>query len=254
MRPFGCHVSILNTIDHLGKFDGKSDEGLFVGYSLSSKAFRVYNIRTRRVEEILHVEFLENKPMIAGDGPKWLFDIDSLTKSMNYVPVVAGTNSNDFIGIQASFGVGTSNKETGLSQDYIVLPLWKDDSLFDSVDDRSHPSNDDEKKDDVNLRKEKEHITNDVNTVRLNINTGSANINIVSPSINTVSASSFQTQPEVTPLKKNVTFEAPYEDFLGGEADITDITNSYTVLTSPNTRIHKDYSLEDVIGDVQSGV
>ncbi|GJZ56798.1 retrovirus-related pol polyprotein from transposon TNT 1-94 [Tanacetum coccineum] len=41
MKPFGCHVTILNTLDKLGKFDGKSDEGFFVGYSLSSKAFRV---------------------------------------------------------------------------------------------------------------------------------------------------------------------------------------------------------------------
>ncbi|GJR07659.1 putative ribonuclease H-like domain-containing protein [Tanacetum coccineum] len=97
MRPFGCHVTILNTLDYLGKFDGKSDEGFFVGYSMNSKAFRVYNIRTRKVEENLHIRFLEDKPIIAGDGPKWLFDIDVLTKSMNYVPVVAGTNSNDFI-------------------------------------------------------------------------------------------------------------------------------------------------------------
>ncbi|GJR20119.1 putative ribonuclease H-like domain-containing protein [Tanacetum coccineum] len=87
MRPFGCHVTILNTLDNLGKFDGKSDEGFFVGYSLSSKAFRVYNTRTRRVEENLHIGFLENKPMIEGNGPKWLFDIDSLTQSINYVPV-----------------------------------------------------------------------------------------------------------------------------------------------------------------------
>ncbi|GJT20379.1 putative ribonuclease H-like domain-containing protein [Tanacetum coccineum] len=41
MRPFGCPVTILNTIDHLGKFDGKADEGFFVGYSINSKAFRL---------------------------------------------------------------------------------------------------------------------------------------------------------------------------------------------------------------------
>ncbi|GJS83679.1 ribonuclease H-like domain-containing protein [Tanacetum coccineum] len=40
MRPFGCLVTILNTLDHLGKFDGKADEGFFVGYSTNSKAFR----------------------------------------------------------------------------------------------------------------------------------------------------------------------------------------------------------------------
>nr|GEV83852.1 ribonuclease H-like domain-containing protein [Tanacetum cinerariifolium] len=41
LRPFRCHVTILNTIDQLGKFDGKSDSGFLVGYSLNSKAFRV---------------------------------------------------------------------------------------------------------------------------------------------------------------------------------------------------------------------
>ncbi|GKC57424.1 putative ribonuclease H-like domain-containing protein [Tanacetum coccineum] len=57
MRPFRCPVTILNTIDHLGKFDGKADEGFFVGYSLNSKAFRVFNSRTRIVEENLHIRF-----------------------------------------------------------------------------------------------------------------------------------------------------------------------------------------------------
>nr|GEY48771.1 retrovirus-related Pol polyprotein from transposon TNT 1-94 [Tanacetum cinerariifolium] len=50
-----CPVTILNTKDHLGKFDGKPDEGFFVGYSLNSKAFRVFNNRTRIVEENLHI-------------------------------------------------------------------------------------------------------------------------------------------------------------------------------------------------------
>ncbi|GKE85971.1 ribonuclease H-like domain-containing protein [Tanacetum coccineum] len=58
MRPFGCPVTTLNTIDHLGKFDGKADEGFFVGYSVNSKAFRVFNSRTRIVEENLHVQFI----------------------------------------------------------------------------------------------------------------------------------------------------------------------------------------------------
>nr|GEZ35170.1 retrovirus-related Pol polyprotein from transposon TNT 1-94 [Tanacetum cinerariifolium] len=89
MKPFGCHVAILNTLDHLEKFNGNSDEGFFVGYSLNSKAFRVYNLRTRKVEENLHIRFLEDKPSIVGNGPKWLFDIDVLTNLMNYVPVIA---------------------------------------------------------------------------------------------------------------------------------------------------------------------
>ncbi|GJU54103.1 retrovirus-related pol polyprotein from transposon TNT 1-94 [Tanacetum coccineum] len=87
MRPFGCPVTILNTLDHLGKFDGKADEGFFVGYSTNSKAYRVFNNRTRIVEENLHVKFSEETPNIAGNRPNWLFDIDALTISMNYKPV-----------------------------------------------------------------------------------------------------------------------------------------------------------------------
>nr|GEU39261.1 hypothetical protein [Tanacetum cinerariifolium] len=80
--------------DHLGKFDRKADEGFFVRYSVNSKAFRVFNNRTMIVEETLHITFFENKPNVVGSGPTWLFNIDTLTKSMNYKPVVAGNKSN----------------------------------------------------------------------------------------------------------------------------------------------------------------
>ncbi|GJS43281.1 ribonuclease H-like domain-containing protein [Tanacetum coccineum] len=69
MRPFGCPLTILNTLESLGKFDGKSDEGYLLGYSTTSKAFRVYNKRTKRVEENLHIDFLEDQPNVAGTGP-----------------------------------------------------------------------------------------------------------------------------------------------------------------------------------------
>ncbi|GJU94708.1 retrovirus-related pol polyprotein from transposon TNT 1-94, partial [Tanacetum coccineum] len=68
MRPFGCPLTIMNTLDSLGKFDRKFDEGYFLGYSTSSKAFRVYNKRTKRVEENLHINFLEDQPNVAGTG------------------------------------------------------------------------------------------------------------------------------------------------------------------------------------------
>ncbi|GJX42831.1 ribonuclease H-like domain-containing protein [Tanacetum coccineum] len=87
MKPFRCPVTILNTRDHLGKFDGKADEGFFVGYSVVSKAMRVFNKRTRIVKETLNIRFLENAPNVTGNGPDWLFDVDSLIISMNYVPV-----------------------------------------------------------------------------------------------------------------------------------------------------------------------
>nr|GEX35180.1 ribonuclease H-like domain-containing protein [Tanacetum cinerariifolium] len=93
MRPFGCLVTILNTLDHLGKFDRMADDGFFIGYSMNCKAFRVFNNRTIIVEETLHITFLENKPNVVGSGT-WIFDIDTLIKSMNYKPVVARNQSN----------------------------------------------------------------------------------------------------------------------------------------------------------------
>nr|GFA83607.1 hypothetical protein [Tanacetum cinerariifolium] len=47
------------------------------------------------VEENLHITFLENKPMITGGGPEWLFDIDAILKSMNYAPVSVGSQSDN---------------------------------------------------------------------------------------------------------------------------------------------------------------
>ncbi|GJS26161.1 putative ribonuclease H-like domain-containing protein [Tanacetum coccineum] len=95
------HNAMLSQMDYnpLGKFDEKADEGFFVGYSINSKAFRVFNTRTRKVEDNLHIgRFLKNKPNVVGSGPDWLFDIDLLTNSMNYEPVTAGnqTNKNAF--------------------------------------------------------------------------------------------------------------------------------------------------------------
>nr|GEZ09640.1 xylulose kinase-1 [Tanacetum cinerariifolium] len=82
-----------------GKFDGKADEGFFVGYSINSKAFRVFNSRTRIVEENLHVKFIENTPNIAGS-----------TKACD--------------------DIGKARMETVPGKDYILLPLWTVDPPF----------------------------------------------------------------------------------------------------------------------------
>ncbi|GKE87286.1 putative ribonuclease H-like domain-containing protein, partial [Tanacetum coccineum] len=164
------------------------------------------------------------------DGPKWLFDIDVLTKSMNYVPVVACTNSNDFA----------------------------DGSLFDSSpkngsNDEPQPSSDDGKKDDKGVNKESrindqeklENSTQDVNYVGPSINTTSTNVNTGSLNINTVSL-----------IVTTALLEATHADFFGDETkiDMSNITVTYLVPSTLNTKIHKDHSLDHVIGDMQSGV
>nr|GFB91975.1 hypothetical protein [Tanacetum cinerariifolium] len=121
MRPFGCPVTILNTLDPLGKFQGKVDEGFLVRYSVCSKAFRVFNSRTRIVHETLHVNFIENKSNVAGFGPAWLFDIASLSQTINYHPVLAENQSNSHAGFQDIEKV----EEEG-TQTYVLFPLLSD--------------------------------------------------------------------------------------------------------------------------------
>ncbi|GJY97878.1 putative ribonuclease H-like domain-containing protein [Tanacetum coccineum] len=152
MKPFVCPVTILNTIDHLGKFDGKADEGFFVGYSINSKAFRVFNIRTRIVEENMHVQFSENTPNIEGS-----------TKACD--------------------DAGKARMETVPGKDYILLPLWTADPPFsqstkNSPNDGFKPSGDDGKKVNENPREDSEGIDQEkednVNNTN-NVNAASTN-------------------------------------------------------------------------------
>ncbi|GJS00330.1 retrovirus-related pol polyprotein from transposon TNT 1-94 [Tanacetum coccineum] len=152
-----------------------------------SKAFRVYNTRTKRVEENLHIGFLENKPMIEGTGPKWLFDINSLIQSMNYVPVSAGTISN------VSEGISEGN-----SQECIVMPIWKDTSYFDSPTenvDNGEPktANDAQKQNEDGLNNENnkqewfanDSSSKDVNSIGQQVNTASLDNNNVQSTVQT---------------------------------------------------------------------
>ncbi|GKE20046.1 ribonuclease H-like domain-containing protein, partial [Tanacetum coccineum] len=130
MKPFGCPVTILNTRDHLGMFDGKADEGFFVGYFVVSKAMRVFNKRTRIVEETLNIRFLENTSNVTGNRLDWLFDVDSLSKSMNYVPVIGGNKTNSIAGKRDNIVAGQVEKKTEPEQEYILIPICITDPLI----------------------------------------------------------------------------------------------------------------------------
>ncbi|GJW48013.1 putative ribonuclease H-like domain-containing protein [Tanacetum coccineum] len=154
MRPFGCHVTILNTLDSLGKFDGKSDEGFFVGYSLSSKAFRVQFLMT--------LQIMVNQKLL------------------------------------------------------MML--------------KSSPD----------------------------VNTGSLKLNDVGPSVNTTSSNKHDSPEDMFTMGVSSTLEATHIESFSDEdepeVDLGNIINSYTVPSTPNTRIHKDHPINNVIGDVKSYV
>ncbi|GJW28059.1 putative ribonuclease H-like domain-containing protein [Tanacetum coccineum] len=259
------------------KFDAKVIKFL-CWISLSSKALGITTAKTRRVEENLHIGFLENKPMIEGNGPKWLFDIDSLTQSMNYVPVAAGTISNESAGTQGELNAGTSTQKEEISQDCIVMPIWKDASYFDSpskdvgngepksaADDQKQvedgPHNESDEKDkskDDSSPKEVNAAGQHVNTASPEVNTGRFKLNTVDPSVNTASSYDPDSPKDMFKLGASHTLEATHVEFFSDEdepeVDLGNITNSYTVPTTPNTRIHKDHPIKNVIGDVKSSI
>ncbi|GKF00686.1 putative ribonuclease H-like domain-containing protein, partial [Tanacetum coccineum] len=95
-----------------------------------------------------------------------------------------------------------------------------------------------------------------INTASTNITTGSLNINTVNPTVTTARSNGSQTKPDMLSLGDNATLEATHANFFGDEieVDMSNITTTYPVPSTPNTRIHKDHSLDHVIGDVHSGV
>nr|GEU29328.1 putative ribonuclease H-like domain-containing protein [Tanacetum cinerariifolium] len=152
MRPFSCPMTILNTLDSLGKFERKVDEGFLVGYSVTSKAFRVFN----------------------STSPTWLFDIDSLTRTMNYQPVTAGNQTKPSAGFQETFDADKAGEEA--NQQYVLFPVWSTGSSNpqnkegdDAFDEKEHDAEKPEsvvnlspssstllrKKDDMTMKKDK---------------------------------------------------------------------------------------------------
>nr|GEW94156.1 ribonuclease H-like domain, reverse transcriptase, RNA-dependent DNA polymerase [Tanacetum cinerariifolium] len=180
MRPFGCLVTILNTLDQLDKFEGKADEGFLVGYSVNRS------------------------------GPEWLFDIDSLTKSMNYEPVTTGNQTNDDV----------DNKDAD------EVPDKRDEGVSkgSGVDDQERTDS----------------STQDVNTPGPSINTGSLNINTV--------GSNYLSMPSLEEI--DIFNDVYDDREVGTEADTNNLELPTVVTFIPTTRVHKDHPKEQIIRDL----
>nr|GEU56481.1 copia protein [Tanacetum cinerariifolium] len=239
-----------------GEFDGKANEGFFVECSMNSKAFKVFNNRTRIVEKTLHINFLK-KPNVAGSGLTWLFDIDTLTKYMNYKPVVAGNQSN-----------GSASKarvETIHEKDYIVLPLWTQDLLFSSSSKDSPSAGWEEEKknaegpgntdsevpntEEPRINQEKDtnvNITNNINAVSPTINAADIEDNVIDENIVYRCADDLN-----TPNLVKISYSDDDEE-VGAETDMTNLDTNISVSPIPTTRIHKDHPVVQIIGDIHS--
>ncbi|GJU72425.1 putative ribonuclease H-like domain-containing protein [Tanacetum coccineum] len=253
LRPFGCHVMILNTLDHLGKFDAKGDEGYFVGYSLSSKEFRVFNKRAKKVDENLHVEFLENKPIEKRTGPNWLFDIDSLTNLMNYVSiVVAGTSSTNISGTKED--ANKDMKENVSSLRFIVLPNWFHEAQMATSNDSTRKSDAFPEKDDPQKEQDKIISNTDVYESSRNTNPTTITKDTTTDQVEHVLYSTVETTvPTVSsPVPTDCKSIPPVSS--SGPRIISRGGSSYQEAPSLGNVVSFENRLEDFFGDIINSV
>ncbi|GJU66806.1 putative ribonuclease H-like domain-containing protein [Tanacetum coccineum] len=154
------------------------------------------------------------------NGLKWLFDIDSLTQSMNYVPVTADTSYFD-----------SPTKDVDYGE-----PKTTDDAQKQVEDGPNNENAKQERFADDSSTKDVNAVGQHINSASPDVNTGSLKHNVVGPSVNIAS-----------PNEQDSTEEEP-------KVDLGNIINSYIVPTTPNTRIHKDHPNDNVIGEVKSTV
>nr|GEY74754.1 hypothetical protein [Tanacetum cinerariifolium] len=193
MRPFGYPVTILNTLDPLGKFDGKADKGFLVGYSVSRS------------------------------GPTWLFDIDTLTKSLNYQLVIAGNQPNP-------------SADPQNTDDDTTFKVKEPESAVHVSPSSSAKT----KKHDDKTNKEAKGKS------LVELSTGFRNLSeefedFSDNNINEVNAATLE----------DITYSDDEED-VDAEADFTNLETTIIVSPIPTTRVHKDHHVTQIIGDLSS--
>nr|GEW90614.1 hypothetical protein [Tanacetum cinerariifolium] len=205
IRPFGCLVTILNTLDPQEKFDGK---------------------------ETLHINFLENKPNVAGIGPTWVFYIDTLTISMNYQPVVTGNQPNDNAGIK-------ENLDAEYENDVYVSP-----SGSGKADNKKHDEK--AKRDD----KGKSHVDSATRVRDLRAEFEEFSSNNTNRKIFIFDPFKYPDDPDMPELEDIVYSDD--EDDIGAEDNLSNLETNISVSPIPTTRVHKDHLVTQIIGDLTS--
>nr|GFC75224.1 hypothetical protein [Tanacetum cinerariifolium] len=220
----GCLVTILNTLDPLGEFDGKADEGFFVGYSISRS------------------------------GPTWLFDIDTLTKSMNYQPVITGNQPNpSAVHVSLSSSAKTKKhddktKREAKGKSPVELSTGFR-NLSEEFKDFSNNIINGDNAASTPVPAVGQNLTNSTNTVSA---AGPSNT-VVNPTLGKssfVDPSQYSDDPDMPALEEN-TYSDDEED-VGAEADFSNMETNITVSPIPTTRVHKDHHVTQIIGDLSS--
>nr|GEV17635.1 hypothetical protein [Tanacetum cinerariifolium] len=245
----------------------------------------VYNLETKRVEENLHINFLENKPNVIGKGHAWMFDHDYLTNSMNYEPVslenqanksACPKEANHSAGTEANDDQDANSEEIDLHDEHFILPIWSAystpvKSSRDKIGKNEKPvspvekifqeelkklKRQDKEANDV-ARKEATHETQDVNTNSANL------LNVVSTPVSVVGPSralnddepSYPDDPSMPHLEDiyaspsaGIFTNSSYND-KGVVTNFNNFETTMNVSPTPTTRIHTIHPKTQILRD-----
>nr|GEV86818.1 uncharacterized mitochondrial protein AtMg00810-like [Tanacetum cinerariifolium] len=233
MRPFGCHMTIFNTLDPLGKFKGKVVDGFLVGYSINSKAFRVFNSITRIVQETLHVNFLENMPAITGFQEK--FDAEKAREK--------ATQQYMLFLVWSTGSSNPQNKEGDASFDGKEHDAEKPDSAVNLSLSRNRDFN-------ADFEDYSKHNSNNVSAVGSIVPTAGQNYSNSTNPISGAGPSNINTSPTHGKSSLQDASQPPemleWEDIaysdhenVGAEVDFNNLETYIIVSPIPTTRTHK---------------
>ncbi|GJZ58609.1 putative ribonuclease H-like domain-containing protein [Tanacetum coccineum] len=207
MKPFGCPVTILNTRDHLGKFDGKADEGFFIGL---------------------------------------VFHVDSLTISMNYVPVVTRNQTNGIASTRDNIVTGPKDS--------------KEDSRMKPTEVDVSGALDKDEEDDQALRSDTPvsttgpSFTNDASSSPVN-DARTSDEHLFEQFSPFKNAFTLPDVPNVFSINDTRIFGNAYEDEdVGAEAKLNTLETTMNVCPILTTRIDKDHPKDQIIRDLNSAI
>nr|GFA96891.1 putative ribonuclease H-like domain-containing protein [Tanacetum cinerariifolium] len=228
------------------------------------------------VQETLHVNFLKNKPNVAGSGPTWLFDIDSITRTMNYQPVNTGNQSNPsnndgdaaFNGKEHDFDAKKPESKVSVSLSSSAQSRKQDDKTKKEAKGKSPVESFIRYRD---LRVEFEdcfdNSINEVNatgTIVPTVGQNSPNSNntfsaagplnvaatLTYGKSSFIDASQLHDDPDM-PKLEDITYSDD-EDDVSAEANFNNLETSITVSPIPTTKVHKDHPVSQIISDLSS--
>nr|GEW57831.1 putative ribonuclease H-like domain-containing protein [Tanacetum cinerariifolium] len=210
-----------------------------------------------------------------GSGPTWLFDIDSVTRTMNYQPVIVGSQTNPNAGFQDKFDAEKAGEE--IDQQYVLFPVWSSSSTNPqnndedvAFDEKEHDAKKPEyevnvspssyaqsrKQDDNTKKKDKGKIL----TVGQNSLNNTNPFSAAGPSNTTASLthgkSSFKDASQLSddhdmPELEDITYSDDDND-VGAKSDFNNLETSIIVSPIPTTKIHEDHPVSQIIGDLSS--